>query len=576
MRILKKTRGLRYGRVQAKIPVLIVGLGIPAVLLASSDFTESSNAIDIAHTSEPEVTEIRLGVRSGLQESSRSILSSSKVAELPDISATVTPKGGPSRAALSQPLEVRVLSPTGSELEGITVRTKTKAFFLEGAADVSQRGLTNSDGVVFMDVPPGRVTVSAYREGTPLMAAFGTVACIGEGPFLAEIALEPTAQVAGRVFDEISGAAIVGAWVEGARGRKLGLLPSQTDENGEFIVQGWPVDVMTGLTVTADGFGKEQIKLAITNTGYWEIPARYGWELKAGNGGTPWADVSLVPEKAIIGEVVSGAGEHIENATVRATGRFLTMARMAHVEHEESAGTPSGHFELKKLRSDITHSVRISAPGYLDTTFVSAPNVVAELGQIVLNEAYYVKGVVLDGAGQSIPGIRVECESIEGEVPHPSWDPNDGSISQRDGFSGHFSARSFGYTDCDGSFELKGLNSSQLMLRFGQARMAVQERVILRSNGNVLDCGQVVIGDDISVVSCRVSLPREVVATNLEAIIAVPGGEAFSQVPCRADGSFDTWWPAKCQRADVLVVDPTDRSIQLELRGVLLEDLSWR
>ncbi len=469
-------------------------------------------------------------------------------------------------------LEVRIVDFNGIASPGVSVRAKTKAYTLAEQASVIRHAITDSEGAARIEVLPGRVVVSAHREGIALHAAHCEVFCVGQGPFVVDMALQPTANVAGRVVDQESGKGLSGVEVQCSNRKKLGLDPAITGGDGCFNLQGWPLDVMTGLKTRAEGFGEEQVKLAITSNGAWEIPARFGWETKAGDGGTPWVEVTLVPEKTVVGTVRSRAGKIIEGATVSATGRFLTMAHMAHTDERRSTADIDGHFEISGLRSDITHSIRVRAPGYLDVAQIAAPNLIVDIGDVVLDVAYSVRGTIVDMNGQGIPGLRVECESVEDEIPHLEWDPENGTVSERDGFSGHYPVQAFGYTNDKGEFEVGGVNSERLALKVGQLRRPMHEEIIVRPSRGILERGQIVI-EAAQVASCRVDLPQTSQRTALEAVIATTGGDAFSRVPCSTNGEFETWWPENCKRADVLIVHPLKGTTEMELRGVSLADL---
>lgn len=517
-------------------------------------------------------TEILPAARELNREWSREALQSAKSTPL-RIAAPIEPTSVESPVSAPRAsLEVHIVDSNGMASPGVIVRAKTKAYTPADQASVVRHAITDSEGAALIEVLPGRVVVSAYRDGVALQAAHCEVFCVGDGPFAVDMALQPTANVAGRVVDQLSGKGLSGVEVQCSNRKKLGLSPVTTGADGRFDIQGWPLDVMTGLKTHAEGYGDEQVKLAITSNGAWEIPARFGWETKAGDGGTPWVEVTLVPEKTVIGTVRSRAGKILEGATVSATGRFLTMAHMAHTDKRMSTVDFDGRFEITGLRSDITHSIRVSAPGYLDVALIAAPNVIVDIGDVVLDVAYSVRGTIVDMNGQCIPGLRVECESVEDEIPHLEWDPENGIISERDGFSGHYPVQAFGYTNGKGHFEIDGVNSEQLVLRVGQLRRPIHEELLVRPSGGVLDRGQIVI-EAAEVASCQVDLPQGSQEIPLDAVIATTGGDAFSRVPCSSAGEFETWWPKSCRHADVLIVHAQDGTTEMELRGISLADL---
>jgi hypothetical protein len=474
-------------------------------------------------------------------------------------------------------LEVRVSSEAGLGMAGVAVRAMTRSFVPDGVG-LEREGRTDAAGVARLDVRPGRVFVYAYTEEDPVATASDDVLCIGAGPFSTGLTLTRSAVVRGRVYDDSSGTGIPGARVSGPDDRRHGIAPTRTDDRGEFELAGWPVDVVAGLMVTAAGYGMEQVKLAVTRDGTWEIPARFGWEKRAGSGGIPWVEVGLVPEKVIFGSVVDRSGAPVTNATLEATGRFLTMARMAHRDRASAAVSDGGGFELDGLRSDITHSIRVRAPGFLDESAVSRPTVLTDLGEVVLEPVYFVEGVVVDREGQALPGLRVECVSVEKQVPHPSWDPEDGTRLDRDGFSGHFPIASSGYTSEAGRFRIEGGSTPELELRVGFPRRALHEQTLRRPSAGNLDCGQIVLEEGVSIVSFRVpDLPPGGggVGGRLEATLALPGAEdrVFSRVPCSPDGDVVVSWPVGERLVDVIIVDTESGRVLLERRGQSLEQL---
>jgi protocatechuate 3,4-dioxygenase beta subunit len=264
-----------------------------------------------------------------------------------------------------------------------------------------------------------------------------------------DLALEEMAPVEGRVFDAATGEPLAGARVRFWTFAELDVATSGPD--GTFRHPRFPAgNSAHQLRVECDGYGANVRYLTIDERGGWNLfsPTLEGADV--GGTGTPWLEIALVPTQRIRGRVLDPTHTPVEGALISAEGFYFVLPEVASPDSASTTSDARGSFVLEGLRSDIGHSVVVSAPA-LAAQIVEVPGDLQpewELGTLVLQGEHLLAGTVLDPERHPVEDIAVQLLSLR------NWE------TRRDGLD--TGARMLGRvlearTDPSGTFVFEGL-----------------------------------------------------------------------------------------------------------------------
>ena len=325
---------------------------------------------------------------------------------------------------------------------------------------------TEGSGRIVVGVDPGALGVVAWSEegvGGPL---FVDVAAGWNGTV--EVVLEPAHEVRGRIVDAVTGApvpeATIGFWCVS----NLDLVRSGPD--GSFAHPRFPAAaVAQQVRVEAPGYGPTVRYLRVDRDGAWEFPSATDDGITLSRtSGTPWIEIELFPELRLSGRVVGAAGQPIADAVVAAEGYYHTLPGVASLDGEETRTNAAGEFLLGGLRTDVSHSVVINAPGYAEwyDEVEVAGAAVRALGEVRLESELLVAGVVVDGEGLPVEDIAVDLEPVAPTALDAEGDALTrgaaGELDVRVRVQGHLDRRR---TCPNGTFLFEGLEEREYVLR---------------------------------------------------------------------------------------------------------------
>ncbi|MEW6071483.1 MAG: carboxypeptidase regulatory-like domain-containing protein [Planctomycetota bacterium] len=354
-------------------------------------------------------------------------------------------------------LEVLVLASDCRPLPAASVELR-QGSPLDGAEEL-QLARTGDAGRVTVALHPGPLAIVAWSErgiGGPLAVELaagwnGTV----------EVVVAPAREVRGRIRDARSGAPIAGASISFWCTSTLDRVLSAAD--GTFHHPRFPAgELAQQIRVEAAGYGPAVRYLRVDPGGEWEFPsatAAGGETVHAA--GSPWIEIELHPEVRLRGRVVDPGGRPIAGAAAAAEGYYLVLSGVASRDGAEALTGAGGEFVLAALRSDISHSLAVRAPGYaerrLELPAASLPE--QDLGTIILAPELLVAGVVVDPAGRPVEDIAVELVPLapEGDPPAEGAAPPAAGESELDVHLRAPSRSERQRTDAGGAFLFAGL-----------------------------------------------------------------------------------------------------------------------
>lgn len=418
-----------------------------------------------------------------------------------------------------------------------------------GSETPHQDGRVDDRGQVRFQVPRGVVAVNGYTTGSPAQFARGSVDCSASDRATLTLVLESARQVSGRVLESLSGQPIIGAEVLGPLSASHGFPPAVTDANGEFSVTGFPLGTIDRLNVRAHGFGQETVRVGFTSKGGWQVPARFGWPEQSGQTGDPWLEVRLVPEKVVEGDVV---GDHAGLA-VGVVGFYLTTGQTGH--WEEASVTPEdGHFVLSGLRSDITHSVRVRDAAGASAVLRAESGLHIDLGKIRLSQPFAVTGVVQDREQRPLPGLGVRLRVEFAEELTPEFDPQDGNVLTRDGWSGQPSIESAAFTDMDGRFRLDGVLGERAELIVADRTFYDQQVPLPQLDGADIDVGLVQLDTEVGRIEIDlVALGAPSNDGPMDVQLQGTGGGPTAHFRVGQNGRAHGWWDPNWNTVDLFL-----------------------
>ncbi len=258
-----------------------------------------------------------------------------------------------------------------------------------------------ADGAYRLDtlVPGVRYFVEVWAAG---FAPIGHWIPTGEGVQERNFVLLRSGAIEGRVVEESSGAAIVGAQVTAVAGAFTSLSPvaTVTDADGRFALNYVLPGPVLLFSVSAQGFvpldGMDAKGLA-------------GLTVVAGE--TLWVERALARGGSLRGRVSDERGRPVPYATVA-----LADPRRR-LEGEQTALTDSrGEYQLDGVRA-ATYELHVTAPGYaplLDpeqARFVMPESLGTQTRDVVLPAGATVRGTISDPDGGAVRGARVWMEA---------------------------------------------------------------------------------------------------------------------------------------------------------------------
>lgn len=426
----------------------------------------------------------------------------------------------------------------------------------EGFADAPTHvGTTDAAGALELDLAVGTYRVIA--DGSAVAWELAEVQPNKRVDLT--LTLTPTTTVHGVVRDQHSGLPLAGAELQGPNDVELLRPPITTDALGRFALKGWPIGPLAGITANAPGYGMERVFLTVGVDGTWEIPPRFGWPREIGPAAPALVEIQLVPEKVIQGSIELAEGLE---ALVEVQGRFLVKDRISHHEARSQHTTESFHFQ--GLRSDITHALRITAPGRADLVIESPPGPFLDLGSVRLAPERYVTGTVVDAMGRALPGLPIEVRIPRTEVYRPPAETQAGANTERDGWRGMPARRYVTACDATGAFRVAVGFADQLELHVGPVRSFRPPVALVTPWDADIDAGRLNYtgeGELLNLVLKEFAGPGEVT-------ISSPVLPNRVELEVADLAAFTTWWDPSAAEVE-LTIRPFDERAETAHLGPL-------
>jgi hypothetical protein len=147
--------------------------------------------------------------------------------------------------------------------------------------------------------------------------------------------------------------------------------------------------------------------LRVDAGGAWTLAAALDGEASLSGRGTPFLELTLVPETRITGSVLSSDGTPLAGARVAAEGYFHARPSIAVRDLAETTSAADGTFELAGLRSDIGHALVLEAPGHARLERELPAALSHPLGDLSLAPEHVLAGFVVDPDGLPLADIEV-------------------------------------------------------------------------------------------------------------------------------------------------------------------------
>lgn len=281
-----------------------------------------------------------------------------------------------------------------------------------GAATTRSESL--ADGELTLVLPAGRVRLVAWNESA--LARPLELTLPHDAPV--ELELLPALAVEGRVTDATTGAPVAGAALAFWTAAELDL--AHTDADGRFRHPRFPAGgPAQQLCVRAAGFGKSVRYLRVDADGAWKLAAAQDGEASLAGRGTPFLELTLVPETRITGRVLAADGTPLAGARVAAEGYFHARPSIAVRDLAETTSATDGTFELLALRSDISHALLVEAEGHARLEHELSPARAHPLGDLRLTPEQIIAGIVTNADGQPLADIEVVLTLDEAPTTDP-------------------------------------------------------------------------------------------------------------------------------------------------------------
>ena len=265
----------------------------------------------------------------------------------------------------------------------------------------------DSEGELECDYGPGELRLLAF--GAAQVAGPSFVDVIEGEAFDATLRLQDSQRLQGRILDAHSGRPLEGA-------RVLFRTFSERDEV-RTDAQGWfdhprfpPSGMAEQIHVQCEGYGSAIRYLSMAADGSWELPAQSAGGPNLRGDAQAWIELRLLPELRISGSVQDPSGAPVVGAEVHCEGFFRALPDVAVQDSQQQVSDPGGRFLLRGLRSDISHGLVISAPGFEEYFLELGQREESqlELPPIVLLPESLVAGVIVDADGAPVEDLQVE------------------------------------------------------------------------------------------------------------------------------------------------------------------------
>ena len=423
-------------------------------------------------------------------------------------------------------------------------------------------GQANNDGEVEFELDPGAYQLTAWDESH--LGASHVELWAGDST-TAEVEVNPTVEVVGRVIEAWTGLPVEGAVVNlyGV----AAVCSARTDASGRFSFPWLPAPSSRYLRVRAEGYGGESASVSVRSDGTWRSSVAWGF-VKSGDApraprpnipgpssdesssfgqvSAPSAeqarregrsvpvtipDVQLVPARKLTGRLLGPDGGPAVGALVRARGNYSMRPGIALPDVCESRADLKGRFVIGGLRSDIGHEVRFSfTDAATHATFV-LPGFAEriDLGTLRFGPASKVVGRVVDARGLGVVDIPVRLD-----IPPmaPRSDTKD-LRTWRDA-SRSLSERLMVRTGVEGEFEFLGLLAGTILIAVEVPSGVLEEREIAIHQGDTRDI-QFLLPASTPEVAGRVLRDGVGVAG---ANVLFKQGSHRRSISCAHDGSF--------------------------------------
>jgi protocatechuate 3,4-dioxygenase beta subunit len=353
-----------------------------------------------------------------------------------------------------------------------SVIDKTTSKPLSGAKVLTRWGNhteTGPDGGFALVLEKGSHTLTIVKDGfwRPIIH----INCSGQDTVSLTIETKPEGVIKGRVTDD-NGQPIKGAKVASSESGNFKFDRSETNEKGEYVLDGLDPGIQIRVSAYADGYRSAYKEQVIFPQGQREVSV----------------DLRLAAEKhrALSGIVVKAAGKPIEGATV-SYGWAECYANF-----EKTQTDKSGKFSLKEV--DCTKNVVLARkPGFAPSFAFVEADATPQL-KLVLQPGHSLEGKIVDEEGNTIEGAHVSASVTSDEL-------------QKLGFCGqtNYDYYESDESDKEGHFKLQNLPADRVYLEayargYTQIRevpIAVDKKdhvITIKKLGSI--CGMVVGASD--------------------------------------------------------------------------------
>lgn len=254
---------------------------------------------------------------------------------------------------------------------------------------------TEADGSFrFEGLESGEVFVDVFPEGAAL-SSWTTVQLSAGETVEHEFVCEPGVLVRGRVSDARNGGSVVGAEV--SVGWTFDGIVATTDERGEYTIEHFPTTAIYNVAVRAAGYGRKERRL----------PAAVD--------GVATVNFELAPARQVVGRIVDGTGGAVEGAYVAAVASHFGD-RLQKTDWLSARTGEDACFEISGIRPDVRHVLYIVCEGFATVAYDFPADeehlAMIDVGTIVLQVPFVLRGVVVGSDGEPVPDCYVELTGM--------------------------------------------------------------------------------------------------------------------------------------------------------------------
>jgi len=358
-------------------------------------------------------------------------------------------------------LELELVSSIdGSPIRAGHVELGLVATLAGNAPERILRERTDPQGKLRMQLEPGALRIVAWGEHSTSRRIKQELA---SGQTLAlRLELMPARAFGGFVIDAETSKPIQEAVVRIWTHNETDLVRTGLDgtfEHPRFPAAGRAQQVH----VKAPGYGATIRYLRIEEDGRWKALAALEGQPTVGGEEDPWIEIALVPERRLSGRVLDARGRPVPGANIAAVGFFRVLPAVASRDEAGVLTDENGRFELRGLRSDISHILTVAAAAHAEFTLPLPLDEQTELdvGDILLRWEATLCGIVHDATGEVLKDALVRIAPIPVSTDSSPARVSAGSATARIDVASPFpDGQRTTRTDSFGAFQFEGLPTS--------------------------------------------------------------------------------------------------------------------